>query len=165
MLVAGCGGLHLNDYANASPRFDPFRYFDGSTRAWGIVQDWRGRVIRRFDVAIEGRVENETLILDESFAYADGERSKRIWRIRRQGDGTLTGRADDIIGDATGATEGNSMRFRYSMDLPVGDSRYRVHFDDWMWQLDDAVLVNRSTISKFGVTVGEVTLFMQRKSG
>ncbi len=50
------------------------------------------------------------------------------------------------------------------MDLPVGDSSYRVNFDDWFWAVTDDTLVNRSTISKFGIDFAEVTLFMQRQS-
>ncbi len=35
---------------------------------------------------------------------------------------------------------------------------YEVQFDDWMFLVDDRVLLNRATMSKFGVTLGEVLL-------
>ncbi len=165
LLATGCGGLHLEQYAEATPHFDPFTFFPGQTRAWGIVQDWRGRVVRRFEVDINGRVEHGTLTLDEALRYADGERSTRRWQITRNADGALSGTADDIVDAAEGASAGNSMYWRYSMDLAVGDNTYRVRFDDWMWQLDERVLVNRSYLRKFGLTVAEVTLFMQKQDG
>lgn len=165
LLVTGCGGLHLDEYAGATPAFDPFVFFQGHTRAWGIVQDWRGRVVRRFEVDIDGAVSDGTLTLDESFRYADGELATRQWRLERDADGRIVGRAGDIIDVAEGDTAGNSMYWNYTMDLAVGDSTYRVNFDDWMWQLDDRVLVNRSYIRKLGVTVAEVTLFMQKQDG
>ena len=165
LLAVGCGGLQLEDHAGDAPRFDPFSYFVGQTRAWGIVQDWRGRVVRRFDVDIEGSVENGELRLDEAFRYADGERSTRQWLIRADDSGHLSGTADDIVGTATGGVTGNAMRWRYPMDLEVGGRIYRVHFDDWLWQLDSDVLINRSTIRKFGIKVAEVTIFMQKSDG
>jgi hypothetical protein len=165
LLAVGCGGIQLEDNAWAEPRFDPFNYFTGHTRAWGIVQDWRGRVVRRFDVDIKGSVENGELRLDETFRYADGERSNRQWLIRAAAGGRLSGTASDIVGTAAGALAGNAMRWRYPMDLAVGGRSYRVHFDDWLWQLDRDVLVNRSYIRKFGIKVAEVTILMQKSDG
>ena len=40
--------------------------------------------------------------------------------------------------------------------LPVDDKVYNVDFDDWMWQLDDKVMINRAEFSKFGFKLGEV---------
>ena len=100
--VTGCGGLHPDEYANESPRFDPFVFFPGQTRAKGIVQDWCGRVIRCFEVDVEGRVEDNELVLDEGFRYADGKISNREWRIKRKGEGRLKGSAGDILGTALG---------------------------------------------------------------
>lgn len=162
LLAGGCSGLQVSDYAADGPAFDPFLFFDGQVRAWGIVQDWRGRVVRRFDVDIDGSVADGTLTLDERFRYSDGETDTRIWRIKRNGERGFTGAAGDILGEAAGETSGNAMRWDYEMDLVVSGSSYRVRFDDWMWLLDERTLVNRSYIRKFGVTVAEVTLFMQR---
>jgi hypothetical protein len=48
------------------------------------------------------------------------------------------------------------------MQLPVKDKTYHFKFDDWMWQLNDGIVINRSYIKKFGITVAELTLFMQK---
>ena len=44
------------------------------------------------------------------------------------------------------------------MALPVDGKVYNVDFDDWMYQLDERVMLNRSAMSKFGFRLGEVTL-------
>ena len=49
------------------------------------------------------------------------------------------------------------------MDLPVDDKVYRIRFDDWMWQMNDGVLINRSYLKKFGFTVSELTIFMKKQ--
>ena len=164
LLLAGCGGLQPNDHAAVALTFDPFEFFSGHTQAWGVVQDWRGRVTRQFSVTIEGSTDGGVLTLDEAFEYADGEQSQRVWRIERDDDGRLSGRANDIVGQAEGATGGNAMHFRYTMYLSVDGRNISVDFDDWMWQIDGETLLNRSKIKKLGITVGAFTLFMRRGS-
>ena len=164
LLMSGCARFDINTYATAKPAFDPFLYFAGDVHAWGLVQDWRGRVTRRFDVTITGHQDGEFMVLDEKFLYDDGEKATRTWRITRTGDGTYSGSADDIVGKAVGQTAGNAMHWTYDLDLVVNGSSYRIAFDDWMWQLDNAALINRSKLRKFGVTVGEVIIFMKRES-
>jgi len=163
LTLGACSAPRLEDAAEAQPVFDPRVFFDGHVRAWGIVQDWRGRLARSFVVDIDGRREGESIVLDERFVYDDGERDQRTWHIEPRGNARYEGRADDIVGSATGEASGNAMRWRYTMDLAVDGRRYRVAFDDWMWQLDGEVLVNRSYIRKLGITLAEVTLFMQRR--
>ena len=163
LTLGACSAPRLADAAHATPVFDPRVFFDGRVRAWGIVQDWRGRLARSFVVDIDGQREGEAIVLDERFVYDDGERDTRTWRIGPAAHGGYTGVADDIVGVADGAARGNALRWRYTMDLAVDGRRYRVKFDDWMWQLDEGTLVNRSYVRKFGVTVAEVTLFMRRE--
>lgn len=42
------------------------------TDARGMFQDRSGKVIKRFHVLIEGRMEGAQLVLDEHFTYSDG---------------------------------------------------------------------------------------------
>lgn len=165
LLVLGGCATHLDGtrYANQAPPFDLFRFFDGEVRAWGLVQNRRGEVVQRFEVTIDGSVEGDRLTLDETFRYGLGEGpEKRIWTIDRRADGRFTGTAGDILGDASGEAHGNAFFWSYSMDLPVGDTRYRVRFEDWIFALDDRRIMNRSYIQKFGLDVAEVTIFMER---
>jgi hypothetical protein len=44
-----------------------------------------------------------------------------------------------------------AMRYAgYVMALPVDGKVYNVDFDDWMFLMDDRVMLNRSVMSKFG---------------
>jgi hypothetical protein len=40
---------------------------------------------------------------------------------------------------------------------------YEVHLDDWMYLLDEHTMANRSLMSKFGLEVGQVTLFFRKQ--
>ena len=114
---------------------------------------------RQFKVDIDGSFDGQKLTLVEDFVYADGGEARRIWRIMRLGDGRYEGRADDVLVIATGEARGNALHWEYDMRLAIGDSTWRAHFDDWMLLQGDGVLINRSTVSKLAVMLGQVTLF------
>ena len=164
MLLSACAGPpSVHHYSDTKPAFDLKEYFTGPIKAWGIVQDRSGKVTRRFDVDMVGTWEGDTGTLKEYFHYYDGKKQERIWTIKKIKDGYYEGTASDILDKATGEVAGSAMRWAYVMDLPVGDKTYRITFDDWMFQMNDGVLINRSYLKKFGITVGELTLFMKKQ--
>ena len=59
---------------------------------------------------------------------------------------------------------GNALNWRYVLALKVDGRTWEVDFDDWMYQIDDRVMLNRATMSKFGVKLGEVLLSFTRRS-
>jgi|TARA_B100002049_G_C15905896_1_gene301889 hypothetical protein len=163
--LSGCSvSVEGNDYKAVQPAFDLEQFFDGDVKAWGIVQNRSGEVVQRFIVDIAGKVEGDTLTLDEKFEYGVGEGpTERVWTIVKQSDNTFIGSATDIEGPAKGTSYGNAFNFHYEMDLPVDDTTYAVTFDDWFWAFDENTMMNRSYIRKFGIVMAEVTIFMQKQ--
>ena len=149
-------------FAGTEPRLVIEEYFAGRTKAWGIFEDRFGKLRRQFVVDITGRWDGRTLVLEEDFSFADGEKSRRVWRIEKIDGHSYRGRADDVIGTASGASYGNALNWRYDMDLKVGDSSWRVSFDDWMFLQPGGVLINRARVSKWGLNIGVVTLAFQK---
>jgi hypothetical protein len=146
------------DFKEATPALVIEEYFAGETRAWGLFEDRFGRLRRQFTVDITGTWDGDELVLDERFLYSDGETDRRVWKIRKTGPHTYEGRADDVVGAASGEAYGNALNWRYAMDLKVGDGTMRVRFNDWMFLQPSGVLLNRARVSKFGFKIGEVTL-------
>lgn len=151
--------MRIEQFQNSAPEFRLERYFDGRVLAWGWFEDRFGKVQRQFFVEIDGQWDGQQLILDEAFEYSDGETEHRTWTITPDGQGGYLGHAADIVGTAQGQSAGNALNWRYSMDLKVGDRHWRVHFNDWMLLQPGGVLLNRATVSKWGLTLGEVRLF------
>lgn len=159
ILVAGCSSsMKPEDFANKQPRFVIEDYFAGKTKAWGIFEDRFGNLRREFVVDITGTWDGTQLVLDERFVYSDGEKESRIWTIRKQDDNTYTGTAAGVVGAAIGKSFGNALNWSYDFDLKVGDGTWRVHFNDWMFLQPEGVMLNRATVSKFGIDIGTVTL-------
>jgi hypothetical protein len=63
-----------------------------------------------------------------------------------------------VVGEASGQVRGNAFNWRYTLRLPVDGRTYDVQFDDWMYLMDDRVMLNKAVMSKFGLRLGEVTL-------
>ena len=157
-VLTGCANPQVTDYAQERPLLELDRYFNGRVLAHGVFQKRGGEVARRFTVVMDCHWEGNQGVLDEAFTYSDGSTERRIWRLTKHADGHYTGRADDVVGEAQGQTSGNAFRWNYTLRLPVDGKEYEVQFDDWMFLVDDRVMLNRATMSKFGVTLGEVLL-------
>ena len=163
-LCMGCAmGIDGALYEKVSPELKIEDFFNQDVKAWGIVQDRSGNLIKSFEVDIKCSWKGNLGTLDESFKYSDGKTQRRIWKITKLENGTYQGKADDIVDTATGTSYGNALRWNYEMDLDVDGSTYRIEFDDWMWLLNKNVLANRSYMKKFGITVGEISIFMQKQ--
>ena len=161
--MASCGSVDVARYADQQPTLDLERFFSQPVKAWGMFQKRSGEVAKRFEVNIVSRREGNNLILDERFLYSDGSRQRRVWVLTPTGQGGWVGRADDVVGVASGQVAGNTLHWRYRLNLPVGDSTYEMSMDDWMYLMDEDTLINRTRMSKFGVEVGQVTLFFRRQ--
>ena len=164
VMLSGCAGVDVTQYQAERPELRLEEYFNGTLDAWGMFQKRDGTVVRRFKVVIDARWEGGSGVLDENFTYSDGTRQRRVWKITRTDDNTYSGRADDVVGVAEGRVSGNSLRWVYTLSLPVDGKVYEVQFDDWMYLQEDGVMLNRSVMKKFGFRVGEVTLFFKKRS-
>ncbi len=162
-LAGGCASPSPSDYSAERPVLDLKSYFNGELVAHGIFSDRSGKVVRRFVVAMTCIWQGNQGELDERFTYSDGKTERRVWRLVDLGGGRYVGRADDVVGEAIGIAAGNALNWRYTLRLPVDGSVYEVQFDDWMYLVDDRVMLNKAKMSKFGIHLGEVTLSFQRK--
>ena len=161
--VAGCAGPQVSDYSQQKPALDLRTYFNGPVDAWGVFTDRSGAVVKRFKVQMDCQWQGDDGVLDEDFQYSDGTKQRRIWRLKALPNGKYEGRADDVVGVAQGAVSGNAFRWQYTLALPVDGRVWNVEFDDWMFLMDEEVMINKAVMSKFGVRLGEVTLSFKRR--
>ncbi len=161
-MLNGCGHSLLH-YNNTTPEFSMQEFFDGDIKGWGFVQDWRGRVVSRFDVTLHGEWDGNEGTLKEHFAYYNNKVHDREWRLEVQEDGSYIGYADDVVGPAKGEVLGIAANWNYLIDIELNGKMRRFRFKDWMWQMNDDVVINRAHIKKFGFKVAELTLFMKKE--
>jgi hypothetical protein len=156
--LAGCASVGVEDYRDDTPELVLEEYFDGELVAHGLFADRFGRVQRRFTVTIDAYWDGNVGTIDEHFVYDDGTTDRRVWTLRRLPDGTYNARAADVAGVGRVEVAGNAMRLRYTLMQPIGARTWNVSMDDWMHLIDEDTLVNRARMSKFGITLGHVTV-------
>lgn len=171
VLLGGCAGMSAmsamsaitpKDYTAEKPTLDLAQYFNGKVDGFGMVQDRSGKVIRRMVVEMECTWVGNEGTLDESFTWSDGKKEKRIWKIIKNGNNYI-GRAADVVGDANGEAAGNALRWNYTLQLPADQGSYQMSMDDWMWQIDDKTLANRTKMTKFGIQFAEISIFFRKR--
>lgn len=147
-----------------------------SERAFVLERDLVGRSIARgefraitgtrrgFTAELNGAWDGETLTLVEDFAYDDGERDRKTWRLRRTAPGRFVGTREDVVGEAIGFQDGAVFRLEYDVILPSENGRGRkVRFRDVLALRSDGDILNNATVGWFGLRVGAVSLVIERE--
>ncbi|OYY62128.1 MAG: hypothetical protein B7Y50_02175 [Hydrogenophilales bacterium 28-61-11] len=160
--LSGCAGVSPEVYRDQTPTLDLATYFNGPLTAWGYFADRSGEVKRRFTVKMTGEWRGNEGVLTEDFVWSDGEKSQRVWRISKLDTHRYVGRANDVKGDALGTAYGNALQWKYTLLLPVDGKTYEVQFDDWMYQMNDTTMLNKSEMRKFGFKLGEIVISFRK---
>ncbi len=130
----------------APPTFDALRFFTGATRGEG-----RFKVILRRSQPVSvrgtGRMEGDTLVLDQIVTRAGSAPKPRQWRIRRTAPNRYTGTLSDAKGPITGETIGDRLHLRFT-------SSDGFAIEQWLTlAADGRSAQNRLTARRFGVQV------------
>ena len=164
MILASCSSNKLSQYENNTPKLDLQSFLDGKISGYGIVEDYKSNVTRRFDFSGIASWKDDNGNFDEKIVYNDGKVESRVWSIHKISDSVYEATTPAVIGKAEINIAGNAMNWKYTMNIQVDDSTYKINFDDWMYLMPNGKLINRNYFKKFGFTVGELTLFMQKES-
>lgn len=161
--ITGCSGMDINNYRDTTPKLDLQSYLNGDIKGYGIVQDRSGNVTRKFNFSGHAFWGKDRGVFDEKIIYSNGKAESREWIFTKISESHYEATTPDVIGKADIKVSGNSMNWKYVMDVKVDNSTYRLDFDDWMFLVDKKHLINRNYFKKFGITVGELTLYMENQ--
>jgi Protein of unknown function (DUF3833) len=137
-------------------------FFNGTVLAFGMFEDRFGTLRRRFEVEMSGRFEGETFWLTEHFRYDDGEIADRVWRIVPGSDGSFTATAGDIVGQVQATATPDTITMRYQHRIEMQGRSVVLSFLDRIFAMDAQTAFSRAKVSKFGIKVGEVTIYYRR---
>jgi hypothetical protein len=151
-------------FSNASePRFELPSFLTGTTKAWGIFEDRFGRLRLRFDVKMKGSWLDGVFKLDERFAYDDGRVEHRVWLVKHVSADRFEATCDDCVGVASGTYSEGQIHMSYTFRLRLPSRVVNVDIDDRLYRINAHTAVNRSTVRKWGIRIGEISLFFERQ--
>ena len=160
IFLTGCtsNSMKPTDFKDQKPRLIIEEYLSGNVKAWGILQNRSGKVIRQFSADLNGNWDGKQLILDEKFVWNDGEIQNRQWKINKIDNHNYEGTAGDVVGIAKGYSYGPAFKFEYVLLVPVKGREMKITFDDWIFLQDDRVAINKAKMTKFGIRVADLTV-------
>lgn len=162
-ILAGCAGPSLDDYGERGPALIPATFFTGDLSARGVVKDYSGEVIRTFDADITATWDEDGIgTLDEVFRFDDGEVQTRVWTLTPT-DGGYRATAGDVVEPGFMQWQGNAIHMNYVLQVAYGDGTLDVRMDDWMYLVTPDTLINQTSMSKWGIEVGEIVLVIQKQ--
>ena len=163
ILLTGCvNNMKPQDFKDQKPRLIIEDFLSGEVKAWGILQNRSGKVIRQFSADLNGSWNGKQLIFDEKFNWSDGEIQTRQWKINKIDEHNYEGTAEDVVGVAKGYSYGPAFKFEYVLLVPVKGKEIKITFDDWIFKQDNNVAINRATMKKFGFKVAELTVMFRK---
>lgn len=163
IFLSACTSVSQLQYADNQPAMDVREFFNGDLSAHGIVKNRSGTIIRYFNANIIASWNNDVGTLDETFYFDDGEIQKRIWTLKNDSNGQLVGSANDVIGSSALSVSGNSLFMNYVLRVPYDDTTIDISIDDRMYRLSENLVINESTMSKWGFNVGQIVLVIEKQ--
>lgn len=161
--LQACSSADVQRYADKQPRLVLNEFFNGELSAHGIVKNRSGEVIRYFNASISATWDEAgNGQLDEHFVFDDGERQRRIWQLVKQADASYLASANDVLQAAPIRVAGNAMFMDYVLSLEYRGDPLDVVVEDKMYLVNPSTLINESRLTKFGFTVGSVSLVIQK---
>ena len=163
-LTQGCQMNTISLYQNQKPPLSIENFFSGSTQGYGMIQKMSGEPRRRFTVGMTGSWQGSKGILDEAFIYDNGEEQHRRWEITLLDEHHFEARAKDVIGKAKGEQFGSAIHMVYTLQVPYMNTTINLSVDDWLYRIDDHVVLNNAVMKKFGIPLGRITASFVKES-
>ncbi|MEL6205711.1 MAG: DUF3833 family protein, partial [Pseudomonadota bacterium] len=98
--------------------------------------------------------------MTEHFVYDSGRVQDREWTFTVAGT-KITATAPDLVGKGTGKQEGATVVLNYRLRLPKESGGHVLDVTDWMYQVENGTIMNRSQFRMFGLKVGELIATMR----
>ena len=87
---------------------------------------------------------------------------KENGQLKKLNENRYEGEASDVVGKAIGYSYGPAFKFEYVLLVPVKSKKIKMKFDDWIFKQDDKIAINIDKMTKFGFTVGELTVMFSK---
>ena len=93
----------------------------------------------------------------QHLTLGDGKAQTRDWHMRRIAPHRFEGTANDMVGTAKGEAAGPVFHWRWTLASSPGNPLLNATLDQWMYLMQGGAMVNRTTVSKLGFILTEVT--------
>ena len=150
-LIIAPSSLNAQDTLN---QFSLESFFQGEATANGKFVAING-ASREFDVKLNGKFNDEKLVLREDFLFKDGQKDTKTWVFRKTSLKTYLGTREDVIGETEVIINGNVAKFTYLVYLDGNAKKMKVRFRDKMTLIAPNKLINEAVVYKFFIPIAK----------
>ena len=144
--------------AGAGPPFDPITFFEGHTQSRGVIETRSGAPTEQVTTDSLAHVDASVqLHMVQHLTFQDGQTRERTWTVWRTGPHQFDATANDMIGTAKGQSDRRTFHWQWVWARSPGNPLMNVTMEQWMYGLRDGSALIRTTVSKLGFIVAEVT--------
>jgi hypothetical protein len=158
-LAAGCDQTTSAPVSTGEgPAFDPVAFFEGHTTSWGVIEGRSGAPTQRIVTDSHGERDGaDRLRMIQHLSFQDGTTQERDWVLWRSAPDRFDATANDMVGTAKGEVGGRTFHWQWVLARSPGNPLMNVTMQQWMYRMDDGSVTIRTTVSKLGFIVAEVT--------
>lgn len=157
LFVVGCDRKPA-ELTGAGPAFDPIGFFTGHTHSQGVIESRSGSPTEW--IVTDSHAETDPsgrLRMAQSLSFQDGSKQQRNWTLWRSGPDRFEATANDMVGTAHGETNGRVFHWQWVLARSPGNDLMNVTMNQWMYRLDDGSVMIRTTVTKLGIILAEVS--------
>ncbi|MDA0902447.1 MAG: DUF3833 family protein [Proteobacteria bacterium] len=169
LFTFSCSSSKINlaqNYANESgKKLDVREYLDGDLEGWGIIQDNKGIITKKFTVKIEGSWEGKRGVVKRQFIYSDGKKDSVTWLLTANDSNNFVAIGHDIKGEGVGQQYGSAAQLVYSTMMVInGDGKeQKISVQDTTYSVDDNSLISIASLTKSGLSnKGQITMALKK---
>ncbi len=158
-LLSGCDQKPRPvEAVGAGPVFDPVAFFNGHTHSWGVIEGRSGAPTERIVTDSQGSITGTNqLRMVQHLTFQDGTTQQRDWALWRSGPNQFNATANDMVGVAIGEADGRVFHWQWVLARAPANQLMDVTMNQWMYGLDDGSVLIRTTVTKLGIILAEVT--------
>ena len=165
LALAACSAPSADVYEGKKPVITVKDFYSAPVHGYGVFQNASGEVTDRYYATLVPTWHgNEGTLVEKQWNEQGKLFFQQEWKISVAPDGQhFSATATKIKGTVVGETKGYAMHMQYTLLAPREDgSDISISSDDWTYLQPDGSGLNKVSMNKFGLHVGDVTYLLRK---
>ena len=150
------------NYYKKLPALSMESYFSNKVTALGYMTFFYPyKTIKDIKIVFSGKFHDNTLTLKEDYTDNDSK-VLRVWSFKKKSNSCYIGKESNVTGTIKVSIYGNKLNMKYKFKTNYKKIYFNVNVKDSMYLVDKETLINKTIISKYGITLAESFLVYKK---
>ena len=150
------------NYYKKLPALSMESYFSNKVTALGYMTFFYPyKTIKDIKIVFSGKFHDNTLTLKENYTDNDSK-VLRVWSFKKKSNSCYIGKESNVTGTIKVSIYGNKLNMKYKFKTNYKKIYFNVNVKDSMYLVDKETLINKTILSKYGITLAESFLVYKK---